>query len=155
MGCESKLKSILRSSQVNEFLCTLYGEGYWDDVNGEWLPEEEVRMAREKEMKYIREMNVYTRVHRSECKRLTGKEPIKLRWIDTKKSSGEIRSRLVAKEFKTDIRPELFAATPPLEAMRLLVSMVASSRNNPSDWGNWQEAEWKFTARGAGLPREK
>ena len=36
------------------------------------------------------------------------------------------RSRLVAKEFKTDLRPELYAATPPSECLRILISKVAS-----------------------------
>ena len=40
------------------------------------------------------------------------------------------RSRLVAKEFKTDINPELYAATPPSECLRLMISMLT-----------WQEGE--------------
>ena len=38
------------------------------------------------------------------------------------------RSRLVAKEFKTDINPELYAATPPSESLRLILSKLASNR---------------------------
>jgi hypothetical protein len=33
----------------------------------------------------------------------------------------EYRSRLVAKEIKTDKREDLFASTPPLEALTLLI----------------------------------
>ena len=36
----------------------------------------------------------------------------------------EYRSRLVAKEIKNDKRQDLFAATPPLEAKKLLMSMA-------------------------------
>ena len=36
----------------------------------------------------------------------------------------EYRSRLVAKDLKTDKREDLFAATPPLEALKLLISMA-------------------------------
>ena len=36
----------------------------------------------------------------------------------------EYRSRLVAKELKTDKRDDLFAATPPLEALKLLIYMA-------------------------------
>ena len=36
------------------------------------------------------------------------------------------RSRLVAREIKTDIRPDLFAATLPLEAMKVILSILAS-----------------------------
>ena len=36
------------------------------------------------------------------------------------------RSRLVAKEFNTGVCPELYAATPPSECLRLMLSLVAS-----------------------------
>ena len=38
----------------------------------------------------------------------------------------EYRSRLVAQEIKTDKREDLFAATPPLEAKKMFVSLAAS-----------------------------
>ena len=129
--------------------------GFWDAVNGGWLPPNEVREAREKEMQYIRRMNVYSRVPREECRRVTGKQPIKLKWVDTRKNSGEIRSRLVAKEFRDARKPEMFAATPPLEALKLLVSMVASSQLAPSDWGDWPKADWKYPSSNAGRPNEQ
>ena len=50
-------------------------------------------------------------------------------WIDINKgddSKPDIRSRLVAKDFKADDRPELFAATPPTEAMRIILSEAAT-----------------------------
>ena len=55
---------------------------FWDNVNGGWLPGDEVREARAKEMEYIRKMRVYSRVPREECRRRTGKNPIRLRWVD-------------------------------------------------------------------------
>ena len=36
----------------------------------------------------------------------------------------DYRSRLVAKEIKKDNRDDLFAATPPLEALKMLMSMA-------------------------------
>ena len=36
----------------------------------------------------------------------------------------EYRARLVAKEIKMDIRQDLFAATPPLEAKKMLLSLA-------------------------------
>ena len=60
----------------------------------------------------------------------TGKPPIKVRWVDVNKGSKEmpeIRSRLVAKEIKRSEKPELFAGTPPLESLKLLLSVAASS----------------------------
>ena len=38
------------------------------------------------------------------------------------------RSRIVAKEIKTHARPDLFAATPPIEHIKYLISRVASSQ---------------------------
>ena len=34
----------------------------------------------------------------------------------------------MAKEFRTDVRPELYAATPPSECLRLMISRMASTR---------------------------
>ena len=73
-------------------------------------------------------MKVYTKVPVEECWANTGKAPIATRWIDINKgdeNEPNYRSRLVAKEFKTDERPELFAATPPSECLRLLVNKLA------------------------------
>ena len=38
------------------------------------------------------------------------------------------RSRLVAKEFKTDERPEWYAATPPGECLKVLLSKMAAGK---------------------------
>ena len=40
-----------------------------------------------------------------------------------------IRSRLVAKEIEGNDRPDLFAATPPLEALKLLIYFTASGKD--------------------------
>ena len=58
-----------------------------------------------------------------------------MKWVDTDKGSGAesiIRCRLVARDFKVKgekNREDLFAATPPLELIRALISRTAS-RNN-------------------------
>ena len=39
------------------------------------------------------------------------------------------RSRLVAKEYRVDVRPELYTATPVSECLRLMISRLASARN--------------------------
>ena len=55
-----------------------------------------------------------------------------VRWVDTNKGTFDylIRSRLVARDFKGDDkdRDDLFAETPPLEAIRLLLSRAATRR---------------------------
>ena len=56
-----------------------------------------------------------------ECYGNTGKAPIRIKWIEINKcdeGNREYRCRIVAQEIKTDIRQELFAASPPLEAKR-------------------------------------
>ena len=54
-----------------------------------------------------------------------------MRWVDINKgdtNNPNFRSRLVAKEFNTGSCPELYAATPPSECLRLLLSKAASGR---------------------------
>ena len=78
-------------------------------------------------------MNVYEYAPIAECVKVTGKPPIGTRWIDTNKGDSlkpNSRSRLVAKEYKVNSQPELFAATPPTECMRLLISKAAEKKTN-------------------------
>ena len=73
-------------------------------------------------------MHLYDKVQISECKRMTGRMPITVRWIDTNKGDKEkpnYRSRVVARELNTHKRDDLFAATPPLEALKVILSMTA------------------------------
>ena len=52
-----------------------------------------------------------------------------VRWLDINNGHAVVenyRSRLVAREIKRDDRPDLFAATPPLEALKVIISMCAS-----------------------------
>eukprot|EP00972_Heterocapsa_arctica_P019450 2869773-Heterocapsa_arctica.AAC.1 len=70
-------------------------------------------------MELVTKMKVYDKVSHSEC---VGK-PIPVRWVDTDKGTEadpNYRSQIVAKELKAT-QPgdpaELYAATPPLEAV--------------------------------------
>ena len=81
-------------------------------------------------------MGVYKKVWNSECWQVTGKPPIGVRWVDVNKGDEvhpEYRSRLVAKEIKTDNRTDWFAATPPLEAKKLLFMMAVTYEVGFSD----------------------
>ena len=107
---------------------------YWDDISGKELVPKLVRAAREEELTVVDEMGVWEIRLISECIQVTGKKPTKVRWVDVNKGDSEspnVRSRIVAKDFKTDARPDLFAATPPLEYLRYLVSRCASSQLGP------------------------
>ena len=102
-----------------------------DDQSGEELDAALVRLARKEEIAYFKSMKVYEKVSVSECLEETGRGPIAVRWVDINKGDRErpnYRSRLVAKEFKTDDRPEWFAATPPGECLKVLLSRMASNR---------------------------
>ena len=64
-----------------------------------------------------------------------GWKTIKPRWIDIDKGEDDnpnYRSRMVGKEFNDHKIGGLFAATPPLEALRLLLSWAAASCASPS-----------------------
>ena len=104
-------------------------EEAWDHVSGAQLDPKAVKEARKEEVGYIHNMNLYTKVPISECRNKTGKPPISVRWIDVSKGNVEkpnYRSRLVAREINNYKRDDRFAATPPLEALKLLLAMVAS-----------------------------
>ena len=117
----------------SEALHEWYGEGAvaFDDLNGDELDPVMMAKARIDEIKYFKEMGVYDKVNIHEAYDVTGKAPIAVRWVDINKgdsSSPLYRSRLVAKEFNTGIKPELYAATPPSECLRLMLSRLASGR---------------------------
>ena len=60
-----------------------------------------------------------------------GARTITTKWVDTNKGSESepnYRSRLVGREIKTNERPDLFAATPPLESLRYVLSLCASTQ---------------------------
>jgi hypothetical protein len=105
----------------------------WDDVSGAPLIVGLVRAARKLEMKFFEKMGVFAEVlHRSEVKK-RGEKTIRGRWIDTNKGDSacpDYRSRFVGKEFNVGVDPELFAATPPLEALKLLLGYASSNRSS-------------------------
>jgi hypothetical protein len=105
----------------------------WDDVSGQALQPDLVKHARWKELQEFNKHEVYVKVNIKECWDTTGKPPIGTKWIDINKGDADnpdYRSRLVAQEIKTDKREYLFAATPPLEALRMLLSAVMTQEVN-------------------------
>jgi hypothetical protein len=100
----------------------------WEDLTGVPLNPKKVMEARQKELEYISDRNVWTVISREVAKR-NGWKIIKTRWIDINKGDDvEViyRSRLVGKEFNDRKVDELFAGTPPLEALRYLVHEAAT-----------------------------
>ena len=100
-----------------------------DDVKGGWLPPNLVYDARLKELKYLNDRSVYSYSTVDEARRLTGRRPLRLKWIDTDKGgkgARAIRSRLVCTEVRPKGKEAIFSATPPLESLRILVSFLAA-----------------------------
>ena len=100
----------------------------WDDMNEVFLDPEAVKLARAEEMAFFRKLGVYRRVPRSRVAELNGKM-VSVKWLDTNKgdkNNPNHRSRLVARSFNQGKDDTLYASTPPLEAMRLIISHAAT-----------------------------
>ena len=97
-------------------------EEYYDEVTGRRLPADLVRAARREEVNFMLDWKTWERVERAEALRRTRLPPLKTRWVDVNKGdeqTPDIRCRLVAKEID-----DCVAATPPLEALRLLLCLT-------------------------------
>ena len=106
------------------------------EVNDEWewgevreMDPEELSKAREEELTYFDKIAMYEEAPIDECWRETGAPPVGTKWVDVVKNTDGcefVRSRLVAKDFrrKGDGREDLFAATPPLDTIKALLSLA-------------------------------
>ena len=104
-------------------LLSLWEGWHWDDNKGGWLDPELCAKARRDEVEHICRHKMYTRVPREACPRETGRAPIKTGWAETDKGQPgkpKVRARWVAKDCKTHARPEWYASTPPLEALKVV-----------------------------------
>jgi len=102
----------------------------YDDMTGQELPYELVVEARRKELEYFKKKNVWVKKLVKECINKTGKPPISVRWVDTNKGDDvnpEIRSRLVARQIRGPGQDSVFAPTPPLEALRTVLSIATTN----------------------------
>ena len=89
-----------------------------DDVKGGPLDPREVKAARQKEIQYLWDMEVYE---------YSTEAVVGLKWIDTNKGSAEApryRSRLVCTEVRHKGVEPIFSATPPLETLRILLCVA-------------------------------
>ena len=104
-------------------------EEFKDDLTGQRLDPRLVGLARAKELAYFEEKQVWEKCPISEAKRVTSRPPITVRWVDVNKAddvSPDIRSRLVARQIRHHGEAAVFAPTPPLEALRTVLSIVAT-----------------------------
>ena len=98
-----------------------------DDVKGGPLDPREAKTARENEIKYLWDMEVYEYSTESEARARLGRNPVGLKWIDTNKGSAEApryHSRLVCTEVLHKGVKSIFSATLPLETLRILLSVA-------------------------------
>ena len=78
----------------------------------------------------VRKQKGYKMVSISECLAKTGKKPIGVIWVDINKGDDDnpnYRSIIVAQEVNNYKRDNTFAATPPLEAIKVLLSCAVTN----------------------------
>ena len=104
-------------------------------MKGGDLPAHLVYSARKRELKYLADRKVFEYYATNEAIKKSGRRPLRLKWIDVNKGDRKnynIRSRLVC----TEVRPRgveaIFAATPPLESLRVIMAIL--SQENPMIW---------------------
>ena len=103
----------------------------WDDLTGMRLKADKVIEARDKEVRYVRDLKVRERSRGEWHRPGVGKKKIKTRWIDIGRGDDDklvYRSRLVGKEFNNEVMDGIVAGTPPLEAFRYIVHEAATIR---------------------------
>ncbi len=108
-----------------------------DDVSGQVLRDDLAHEARAKELKYFCDKGVWRKRPKHEARQKTGRGPISVRWVDVNKGDDlnpRYRSRLVARQLRAHDRSgaSFFAPTPPLEALRTVLSLAATRV------GDWQ-----------------
>ena len=125
---ESEVGELMHQNEQE--LPSVWEGWYWDDNKGGWLDPELCVTVRQEEVEYIRRHKMYTRVSMEVCLRETGRAPIKTGWAETDKGQGSptCARGWVAKEHKTHARPELHAPTPPLEALKVMLSEIATGK---------------------------
>lgn len=102
-----------------------------DEVSGTALETTKVMAARAGELDYAHRYNVWTLAPLKGCWDNTGKPTIGCRWVDIDKGdpiSPNYRSRLAVQEVRTSGTEAIFAATPPLESIRFLLSLQRSRK---------------------------
>ena len=139
-----QLNTIEAGQHVDETDVWLTNPGYYekvyDVITGAQLDPSLVTKARSAEMTFLfDQLKAYKYDTVGKCLKTTGKRTILVKWVDVNKGDRqrlEVRSRLTVAETKhrttlTEAdNAQTFSATPPYEALRLLVPFVMSPRNH-------------------------
>ena len=119
-----------------------YDKVYYDEITGAELLAHLVREAMEEEIRYMRQLGVYEEVTKDWCVS-EGLTPVGARWVLVNKGDIKnpvIRARLVAQETKrvSALDPSnpsaTFAATPPVEALRFMLSLPMTGPRKPQQY---------------------
>ncbi len=112
---------------INQLGEETFGE-FYDAIFGEVLDSELSEKVKEAEVETFRKHEAHEKAPLEECWKVTGRAPVgsEVGGHNGGKEKPEYRCSLVAKEIKQDKRGDLFAATPPLEAKKVLFSIFAS-----------------------------
>ena len=94
----------------------------WATRSGEELNVADIAKARIKELEHMRDHRVFEVVKLTDVRNV---KKVKAKWLQDRKGDG-IKSRLVAMEIAYDVRDDVHAGTPPLAAIRLIISLAAS-----------------------------
>jgi hypothetical protein len=110
---------------------------FFDDITGVQLDTQGVLAARHEELQWLQGAKVYEKKAIEECWQRTGKGPKTRKWIDRNKGDREhpnYRSRIVVREVKKQHGAlpghMLFSNMPPLEAVKILCSELATRKKN-------------------------
>ena len=108
----------------------MQNDSFEDANTGLPLDEGVCRAARKKESDYFISEGVWELRTINEARSRMGRSPISVRWMDVNKADDlnpNIRSRLVAREIRTAGQDAIFAPTPPIESLRMVLSMATTN----------------------------
>ena len=130
MSAQEKVEPPHKRYAPIEFGHTYEGYDFHDDVSGSKLDHGMAVLARRAEMEFFKRRGVYSKVKREKLMKV-----ISTKWLDVNKGdakSPNLRARLVGREIAKDKRDDLFAAIPPLESLKAILSICASHQDGGS-----------------------
>ena len=106
------------------------GRDFYDDVSGMPLDKKLATQTRKNEIVFFKDRGVYTKVRREPWMKVIKTKPIDHNKGD--EAAPNYRARLVGREVAYDKRDDLYAATPPLESLKAVLSLCASRQGGRS-----------------------
>ena len=111
-------------------LLSMWEGWHWDDNKCGWLDPELCAKARREEVEHIRHHKRYTRECKERRSCVRRRKHPSGGWVETDKGQPgkpNVRARWVAKEMR-HARPELYASTPPLEALKVVLLEIVMGK---------------------------